>query len=371
MEETQMIQKRKTTFFMFFSALAVMLLVASCSGPNISQSTKKILSSDYRAPADILQVLLECDTQYLFMLQDTSVATNLVRYYPEKFSISGDINTRLTDYMTYELYFEESTEEVYNLQHEAEEYLVAGDAEKAIELYKKAHELDPDYSELVTYLGNIYFMMKDYENAEKYLKKACELNPNSYMPHFFLADTYYMTDRRKEALDEITYAFMLNKNNVNMVDVLHRVLMANGKQIRRDRLVFPYEVTQQGRDSFNIVLDSAQVNYLSFANCMAAWKIPEYQAALNDSIYGMQAEAFMCTECFINLLMSLDGAQGEDKTLSVKDEIIYEMLSAGYIDSIIYWEIMAGEAPLMIMTLPDESKSMIFDYIQEYVFEDI
>lgn len=53
------------------------------------------------------------------------------------------------------------------------------DFDKAIEAYKKAIELKPDYAEVYQTLGNIYVQKKDYKNAKLNYTKFLELKPDA------------------------------------------------------------------------------------------------------------------------------------------------------------------------------------------------
>ena len=59
----------------------------------------------------------------------------------------------------------------------------------AIEHYKKATELAPDYSPAFNILGYAYRQQSDYANAEQAFKKYVELIPNDPNPY----DSYART----------------------------------------------------------------------------------------------------------------------------------------------------------------------------------
>jgi len=53
-----------------------------------------------------------------------------------------------------------------------------GNLDKAIELFNKAVELDPNYAESYNNLGFSYYKKGEYKRAEQFFVKALEIDPN-------------------------------------------------------------------------------------------------------------------------------------------------------------------------------------------------
>ncbi|MDY6915431.1 MAG: tetratricopeptide repeat protein, partial [Candidatus Cloacimonadota bacterium] len=68
---------------------------------------------------------------------------------------------------------------------------------KLVELLKD----DPENSEAIILLGNIYHELKDEETAEKYLKKGLEKDPDNALVKLVLAKTYVNQEKIDESLE--------------------------------------------------------------------------------------------------------------------------------------------------------------------------
>ncbi|XP_053721883.1 Bardet-Biedl syndrome 4 protein [Synchiropus splendidus] len=59
-------------------------------------------------------------------------------------------------------------------------HLISGDTDKAIDTYKRAVEVSPENTELLTTLGLLYLSLGKYQKAFEYLGNALTLDPNNY-----------------------------------------------------------------------------------------------------------------------------------------------------------------------------------------------
>uniref|UniRef100_A0A4W5QMC2 Bardet-Biedl syndrome 4 n=1 Tax=Hucho hucho TaxID=62062 RepID=A0A4W5QMC2_9TELE len=59
-------------------------------------------------------------------------------------------------------------------------HLLAGDTDKAIEVYKSAVEFSPENAELLTTLGLLYLQLEKYQKAFEHLGNALTYDPNNY-----------------------------------------------------------------------------------------------------------------------------------------------------------------------------------------------
>lgn len=59
-------------------------------------------------------------------------------------------------------------------------HLLAGDTDKAIEVYKKAVDFSPENTELLTTLGLLYLQLGKYQKAFEHLGNALTFDPNNY-----------------------------------------------------------------------------------------------------------------------------------------------------------------------------------------------
>ena len=81
-----------------------------------------------------------------------------------------------------------------------EYYRFQGIADKAIEEFNKALELDPNYGSAYNGLGHTYLNMGDFLRAEEHFKEYISLNPDEADPLNSLAEAYFHMGRLDEAI---------------------------------------------------------------------------------------------------------------------------------------------------------------------------
>ena len=86
---------------------------------------------------------------------------------------------------------------------------------QAIEHYKKATELAPDYSTAYNILGYAYRQNVAYANAEKAFKKYIELIPNDPNPYDSYAELLLKMGRFDESITQYQKALAIDSNFIN------------------------------------------------------------------------------------------------------------------------------------------------------------
>ncbi len=100
---------------------------------------------------------------------------------------------------------------------------------QAIEHYKKATELAPNYSPAYNILGYAYRQNADYANAEKAFKKYIELIPKDPNPYDSLAELYLKMGRFDEAITQYRKALEIDPNFINSHQGIAAALMYQAK----------------------------------------------------------------------------------------------------------------------------------------------
>ncbi|MGI5898255.1 MAG: tetratricopeptide repeat protein [Candidatus Dojkabacteria bacterium] len=101
--------------------------------------------------------------------------------------------------------------------------------EEAIEVCKKAIELNPNDSLLYNNLGNTLFNLKRYEEAVEVYKKAVELNPDNSSLYKNLGNVLVILERYKEAAEVYKKAIELNPNDSLLYNNLSAALCELGQ----------------------------------------------------------------------------------------------------------------------------------------------
>lgn len=242
--------------------------------------------------------------------------------------------------------------------------------EEVKNLYEKAYKIDSLYFKSASNLGDAWSFLGDYRRAEYYLKRAIQLNDAGYQEYLFLADVYDKTGKKREALDAITYAFMLNKNNPYLLNFLQNILEKNNLCLKEDRLQFPFRIKKTGVNECEIQYQTSDgFVWHAMANCLACWEMePDLQIKLQgEEMFTYKVQ--MYRECLLSQGYYLDMLKKGGKKLSKEEEAFLEKVRKKHIDSIVYWEIMAGEEPYIMFMLSAKEKQSIVEYIRKYVYQ--
>ena len=100
-----------------------------------------------------------------------------------------------------------------DLLEEGKTYYNNGEYDKAIEIFKKAVELNPNDDDSWRLLGNSYNRNGQIEEAIKYYLKAAELNPDDSRNWFNLGISYSNNEQYKEAINSFLKVVELNPDD--------------------------------------------------------------------------------------------------------------------------------------------------------------
>ena len=100
-----------------------------------------------------------------------------------------------------------------DLLEEGKTYHNNGEYDKAIEIFKKAVELNPNDDDSWRLLGNSYNRNGQIEEAIKYYLKAAELNPDDSRNWFNLGISYSNNEQYKEAINSFLKVVELNPDD--------------------------------------------------------------------------------------------------------------------------------------------------------------
>lgn len=244
----------------------------------------------------------------------------------------------------------------------------AHDYEAARTFYVKAIELEPDYFKSYTYLGNALYQLGDYRRAEEAFEKALSINPVDYQALLFLGDTYYQLGEYPRAKAMLTRAFMINRDNPAVLERLQAVLAKHALRIRDVRLEPPVKIRRVAHEKVEMRLDKDRgLRWLALAACMACWAYEDRcnaRSPVDEDPLRLQ----MHRECLINQAASIAVRRAHDEELEVNESLLLDAIEDGYLEAIIFWEIIASHAPVVILLLPEAVQADILEYIERYVF---
>lgn len=91
-----------------------------------------------------------------------------------------------------------------------------GNLEKAVEEFKKAIELKPNYGDAYHNLANTYLQMGKKDKAVQNYQKALSVNPNLWQSYQNLAAVYFKEEKYDLATQELEKAIKVNPQNANL-----------------------------------------------------------------------------------------------------------------------------------------------------------
>jgi protein O-mannosyl-transferase len=95
-------------------------------------------------------------------------------------------------------------------------YARQGNMEKAVEEFKKAIEINPNYADAYHNLGNTYQQIGQLDLAVENYQKALSINPNLWQSYQNLAAIYFNNEDFPKALEYIKKALEINPNDENL-----------------------------------------------------------------------------------------------------------------------------------------------------------
>jgi len=100
---------------------------------------------------------------------------------------------------------------------------VQGKYSDAIESFKKAIKINPDYAYAHYNLGRNYYILAEYQKAIKSCKQMIRINPDYADAHMILGMIYNSTGDRGNALEEYKVLMKLDKERANtLFDIIYK-----------------------------------------------------------------------------------------------------------------------------------------------------
>lgn len=306
---------------------------------------------EIHTPAEIFKIMEKSSITYeLHPLENEIIVpdrTNKLNYN-HYYQIKKDGSTTTYKYKI--------KEETSNYVKKAKQFFQDRKFMEAREMYTKVLESDSTYYEVMTYIGQTYGIEKNWDQAINWYKKTIKINYIDYMAHWFLADAYKEKWEFDLAVNEITIAQILNRNNPRLNKLLKEIY--DLRKLKYNDWVFNPQV-QIDSLGINKVKISFDANWLGYAMVKAIWLYePGYKEKMGsaNSFFSMLQEK----EALVSLMTGLDKKSlkkiPEFKTLNLA-------LNKKMIDEYIYYEILLPEHPFVAYQFPQE----IIENIKEYI----
>ena len=221
--------------------------------------------------------------------------------------------------------------------------------------YRSVLDIDPDYYPAKIRIAQTFELEKDYEKAEANYKQAISKNFVDYLPHQLAADNYLREKKYEEAVDEISVASVLNRNDTSVQADLVRIYDKTRMKYGDWTFTPQYKLEKGQKD--NEIMVQVKRGWYGYAIAKAIWKYePGYAQAENTDNVALTHER----ECLLNLLAGHDSikAKNVDPSISaLADAQDYKLM-----DGFIYYEILLPAHPSLVYQLPNNVIKSIRDY---------
>lgn len=223
--------------------------------------------------------------------------------------------------------------------------------------YEKVLEIDPTYYKAMTYIGQMYGTKRDMDKSLEWYNKAIHANYIDYLAHWFIADIYRMKGDLKDAVDEITIAMILNRNNPRLKETRNEIYkLAKRKQ---DDWCFVPQYKIVSND--NSVKISFNEIWLGYAMAKALW---QYEPGYKQSM-GVQENVYSSLEDKECLLVLIAGLINSKTNIKKYPELttLKKAIERDFLNEYIFYEIVLPEHPNVAYQLSEDFISRIKEYV--------
>ncbi len=319
----------------------------------------KAFSQQLHTPAEIIKMMIDSKTSYEYSILDSVIkcsdySNNLNEYYKYRIKNDSGLVTHIFS----------PNEQAAIYYAKAEKAFQSNDNDSALVYYMMTIKADSSLSNVMAYIGQIYYGRKDYDKAILWCKKAIDKNFIDFMAHWFLADAYFArhsVQDLKNAVDEVTIAQILNRNNPRIKKSMKDIFEVADRNTE-DWCFNPQMKHHRISDS-KVSVSSAK-EWIVYAMAKALW---EYEPGYRESMGVTKGKHSNLEdkECLLPLIMSIDKSKKENKKEyeDLQFKILLEATENKHIDEYIFYEILLPEHPSIVNQLPDEVILKIKDYI--------
>lgn len=315
-----------------------------------------LMAQEIHSPAELLKILEESSLAYELQELQAPVAC------PDR-SENVNLNDvyRISEGESLQVYYYDTLTPAGrgNFQR-AEAYFDKQQLDSARLFYEKVLETDPQFYKVATYIGQMYGSTGELELAKQTYLETLENNYIDYLAHWLLADIYLMQNRLDSAVQQVTIARVLNRNNPRLKDFQQQIY----KEAKLDTTdwCFNPQVAISQPDSGKVIVQFSE-NWLMYGICKAAWAYePGYKGSM-----GVARDEYTTLEereCLANLMIGLLNAKTKIKK-NREFTTLKTAIEEGMIDPFIMYELFLPKHPEVAYQLSREFIGQIANYVIE------
>jgi tetratricopeptide (TPR) repeat protein len=353
-----------------FPAIFLVLLgpVAMANSPEADRGRRML------SPPEILEIVEKSDVMYNIVcpiegLPDVNPANTAKNLFPLSaqpaeyplLMTKDDGSTVLAEYPF--------SAEVSDMFNEAENLFTNGRYAEAIRSYQKIIDRSPDCYIAYAHIGDSYYKMKQHHQAIGYFDKAIEINPLDHRTFLYKADALMHLGRPDEAKAAYIHALSLRPRYWLALANLRHFADTLNVEVRTD-LFQPKVFVRREKDAIGVYIsDEQSLNvWLPYALAKAIWlgEPSHREPHLGDPTYrwssAEETEALYSLITVYKTLKHLDATKPDPKL-----DLLEKITEAGDLPYFIGYEIASRISPHVTLTLPEEVRQSLREFIAKYV----
>ena len=299
-------------------------------------------------PAQILKIMEQSKLTYTIDILDKKIARHdrdSTVLHNQYYIVNNNGKLELFEYTL--------NEKARNILEKAEQEFKEGNYQKALLFYKELYNMRPDYAYGLTLIGDAFFYLDQPDSAETYFLKAIAINPIDYTAHWFLADTYWKKGMGLEAINYITMAHLLNKNNPRLLGKLKYYR----KQIQDPWEDWAFEPQYLLSSEGHKIHVEVNPDWMGYGLVKAVWK---YEPGYAKSMVGLEPDEYT-----YNLTEEAEAVSALI-IANPKMKRFEKIISDGYFEEFFYYEIIAVASPEALLVIPREKLERIAEYVSRF-----
>jgi tetratricopeptide (TPR) repeat protein len=323
---------------------------------------------------EIMKIINESPVEYKIIcpiqgLEDVNTANTADRLFPLSVRpITSPVRVEKEDGST-EIIEMPLSPEGQKILDEAEAHFVAGRFPEAILDYQRLIDLCPDCYLAYAHLGDSYFRMRKFEKAIGYFDTAISLNPCDHRTFVYKGDALMNLGRLDAARAAYIHSLSLCPRYWLALANLRHCADKLGVEVRTD-LFRPGVIVRPEDKAIAVYVDDREplALWLAYGLTKAVWRgEPSHRTPiLGDPNYRWTVAEEL--ESLRNLLVTYemlkhDGKMAPDPRLDRLEVIAAD----GHLVDFIFYEIASRMCPHITLTLPEEARQSLREFIAKYV----
>lgn len=251
---------------------------------------------------------------------------------------------------------------------QAEAHFQAERYAEAAKFYRKALEVCADCYLARAYLGDALLFGGDPEAGLREYRKAAEANPDDYRLYYFQGSALAQLGRRAEAREAFAWSLVLNPRN----PIIRKFFRENpgvGMAMQGDVLVPRGFAHEEGKEVIVEFDPDYGAAWLAYANCKGLWL---GEASHREEMTGTAERHFSSVEeleCLASaaVVHASQREKGEEGAMDTSLDGLVAIIEDGMATELVLFEMAARVHPQYTLTLGDEDRQRLKNYILRYV----